>query len=221
MKDELNDKGLGFVFEKDNALTGDTSGRVTEDVKDGGYTWSANFKLSEELKKNYQFDDNGSATLNKADGQSIVNQAKLEISVDDAETMPGVMPNFTGTNIQQGLVNGDVVGNYDYALDSSVDINVDDVYTDKIGISFGNSETYYDLDNVDWSTIPGWEFLKNYDINFDPGTLTVDSEIMPEIPDNWPNNRWDYLFGDNPFDRNENFRERKAEVNFVDGAMEI
>ena len=221
MKDELNDKGLGFVFEKDNALTGDTSGRVTEDVKDGGYTWSANFKLSEELKKNYQFDDNGSATLNKADGQSIVNQAKLEISVDDAETMPGVMPNFTGTNIQQGLVNGDVVGNYDYALDSSVDINVDDIYTDKIGISFGNSETYYDLDNVDWSTIPGWEFLKNYDINFDPGTLTVDSEIMPDLPDNWPNNRWDYLFGDNPFDRNENFRERKAEVNFVDGAMEI
>ena len=221
MKDELNDKGLGFVFEKDNALTGDTSGRVTEDVKDGGYTWSANFELSEELKKNYQFDDNGSATLNKADGQSIVNQAKLEISVDDAETMPGVMPNFTGTNIQQGLVNGDVVGNYDYALDSSVDINVDDVYTDKIGISFGNSETYYDLDNVDWSTIPGWEFLKNYDINFDPGTLTVDSEIMPDLPDNWPNNRWDYLFADNPFDRNENFRERKAEVNFVDGAMEI
>lgn len=221
MKDELNDKGLGFVFEKDNALTGDTSGRVTEDVKDGGYTWSANFELSEELKKNYQFDDNGSATLNKADGQSIVNQAKLEISVDDAETMPGVVPNFTGTNIQQGLVNGDVAGNYDYALDSSVDINVDDIYTDKIGISFGNSETYYDLDNVDWSTIPGWEFLKNYDINFDPGTLTVDSEIMPDLPDNWPNNRWDYLFGDNPFDRNENFRERKAEVNFVDGAMEI
>lgn len=221
MKDELNDKGLGFVFEKDNALTGDTSGRVTEDVKDGGYTWSANFELSEELKKNYQFDDNGSATLNKADGQSIVNQAKLEISVDDAETMPGVVPNFTGTNIQQGLVNGDVAGNYDYALDSSVDINVDDIYTDKIGISFGNSETYYDLDNVDWSTIPGWEFLKNYDINFDPGTLTVDSEVMPDLPDNWPNNRWDYLFGDNPFDRNENFRERKAEVNFVDGAMEI
>lgn len=221
MKDELNDKGLGFVFEKDNALTGDTSGRVTEDVKDGGYTWSANFELSEELKKNYQFDDNGSATLNKADGQSIVNQAKLEISVDDAETMPGVVPNFTGTNIQQGLVNGDVAGNYDYALDSSVDINVDDIYTDKIGISFGNSETYYDLDNVDWSTIPGWEFLKNYDINFDPGTLTVDSEIMPDLPDNWPNNRWDYLFADNPFDRNENFRERKAEVNFVDGAMEI
>ena len=221
MKDELNDKGLGFVFEKDNALTGDTSGRVTEDVKDGGYTWSANFELSEELKKNYQFDDNGSATLNKADGQSIVNQAKLEISVDDAETMPGVVPNFTGTNIQQGLVNGDVAGNYDYALDSSVDINVDDIYTDKIGISFGNSETYYDLDNVDWSTIPGWEFLKNYDINFDPGTLTVDSEVMPDLPDNWPNNRWDYLFNDAPFDRNKDFRERKAEVNFVDGAMEI
>lgn len=53
------------------------------------------------------------------------------------------------------------------------------------------------------------------------GDLTVTEQVMPDLPDNWPNNRWDYLFGDNPFDRNENFRERKAEVNFVDGAMEI
>ena len=63
--------------------------------------------------------------------------------------------------------------------------------------------------------------MKNYNVTFTTGTLTVTEQVMPDLPDNWPNNRWDYLFGDNPFDRNENFRERKAEVNFVDGAMEI
>lgn len=215
MKDELNDKGLGFVFEKDNALTGDTSGRVTEDVKDGGYTWSANFELSEELKKNYQFDDNGSATLNKADGQSIVNQAKLEISVDDAETMPGVMPGFTGK--VEGLTNGDDTSlDYVFGLGANGNsiINVNGIYDNAIGIVVDGK--YYEL-TAAWTD----GLFKNYNVTYNMGTLTVDSEIMPDLPDNWPNNRWDYLFGDNPFDRNENFRERKAEVNFVDGAMEI
>lgn len=215
MKDELNDKGLGFVFEKDNALTDDTSGRVTEDVKDGGYTWSANFELSEELKKNYQFDDNGSATLNKADGQSIVNQAKLEISVDDAETMPGVMPGFTGK--VEGLTNGDDTSlDYVFGLGANGNsiINVNGIYDNAIGIVVDGK--YYEL-NAAWTD----GLFKNYNVTYNMGTLTVDSEIMPDLPDNWPNNRWDYLFGDNPFDRNENFRERKAEVNFVDGAMEI
>ena len=215
MKDELNDKGLGFVFEKDNALTGDTSGRVTEDVKDGGYIWSANFELSEELKKNYQFDDNGSATLNKADGQSIVNQAKLEISVDDAETMPGVMPGFTGK--VEGLTNGDDTSlDYVFGLGANGNsiINVDGRYDNAIGIVVDGK--YYEL-NAAWTD----GLFKNYNVTYNMGTLTVDSEIMPDLPDNWPNNRWDYLFGDNPFDRNENFRERKAEVNFVDGVMEI
>lgn len=215
MKDELNDKGLGFVFEKDNALTDDTSGRVTEDVKDGGYTWSANFELSEELKKNYQFDDNGSATLNKADGQSIVNQAKLEISVDDAETMPGVMPGFTGK--VEGLTNGDDTSlDYVFGLGANGNsiINVDGRYDNAIGIVVDGK--YYEL-NATWTD----GLFKNYNVTYNMGTLTVDSEVMPDLPDNWPNNRWDYLFGDNPFDRNENFRERKAEVNFVDGAMEI
>ena len=36
-----------------------------------------------------------------------------------------------------------------------------------------------------------------------------------------PSSHWNYLFNDAPFDRNKDFRERKAEVNFVDGGMEI
>lgn len=59
---------------------------------------------------------------------------------------------------------------------------------------------------------------------FNPNNLGYDidvkyaitpSPINPELP------KYDYLYKDNPFDRIKNFRERKAEINFVDGGMEI
>lgn len=190
-------------------------GKVTNDVNDidNPYKWTADVTLSDYIEQNYNILYDG--------GNSHVTKADLTITADNKETMPGVMPDFTGTDIQQGLVNGDSAGTYDYNLDGSVNIDVDGTYTDKIGISFDNGETYYDLENVDWSTIPGWDFLKNYDINFKPGTLIVSSELLPDIPSDWPHNRWDYLFNDAPFDRTKDFRERKAEINFVDGGMEI
>lgn len=201
---------------EDGALVDiNNDGKVTNDVNDidNPYKWTADVTLSDYIEQNYNILYDG--------GNSHVTKADLTITADNKETMPGVMPDFTGTDIQQGLVNGDSAGIYDYNLDGSVNIDVDGTYTDKIGISFDNGETYYDLENVDWSTIPGWDFLKNYDINFKPGTLIVSSELLPDIPEDWPHNRWDYLFNDAPFDRTKDFRERKAEVNFVDGGMEI
>ena len=59
---------------------------------------------------------------------------------------------------------------------------------------------------------------------FNPNNLGYDidvkyaitpSPINPELP------KYDYLYKDNPFGRIKNFRERKAEINFVDGGMEI
>lgn len=59
---------------------------------------------------------------------------------------------------------------------------------------------------------------------FNPNNLGYDidvkyaitpSPINPELPE------YDYLYKDNPFDRIKNFRERKAEINFVDGGMKI
>lgn len=201
---------------EDGALVDiNNDGKVTNDVNDidNPYKWTADVTLSDYIEQNYNILYDG--------GNSHVTKADLTITADNKETMPGVMPDFTGTDIQQGLVNGDSAGTYDYNLDGSVNIDVDGTYTDKIGISFDNGETYYDLENVDWSTIPGWDFLKNYDINFKPGTLIVSSELLPDIPSDWPHNRWDYLFNDAPFDRTKDFRERKAEINFVDGGMEI
>lgn len=58
---------------------------------------------------------------------------------------------------------------------------------------------------------------------FNPNNLGYDIILVysPFENEDWPHNRWDYLFNDAPFDRNKDFRERKAEVNFVDGGMEI
>ena len=152
-------------------------------------------------------------------GDVVVTKADLKIEADNITNAVGNVPNYTGTDIQQGLVNGDTISDtiYNYGVSAGTDVNVEGNYT--VGIYVDGS--YYELSNPDWSTVTGLDFLKNYNVTFTTGTLTVTEQVMPDLPDNWPNNRWDYLFADNPFDRNENFRERKAEVNFVDGAMEI
>ena len=152
-------------------------------------------------------------------GDVVVTKADLNIEADNITSAVGNVPKYTGTDIQQGLVNGDTISDtiYNYGVSAGTDVNVEGNYT--VGIYVDGS--YYELSYPDWSTVTGLDFLKNYNVTFTTGTLTVTEQVMPDLPDNWPNNRWDYLFADNPFDRNENFRERKAEVNFVDGAMEI
>ena len=58
---------------------------------------------------------------------------------------------------------------------------------------------------------------------FNPNNIGYDISLVysPFELDNDPSSHWNYLFNDAPFDRNKDFRERKAEVNFVDGGMEI
>ena len=194
------------------AVDGVSGNKVTNDA--GDYTWSADFVLNND---NYTFIVNGAESKNTTvkNGVSKVTQADLTITADDQSTMPGVMPEFTGK--VEGLTNGDdALLDYVFGLGDNGNsiINVDGRYDNAIGIVVDGK--YYEL-TAEWTD----GLFKNYNVTYNMGTLTVDSEIMPDLPDNWPNNRWDYLFADNPFDRNENFRERKAEVNFVDGTMEI
>ena len=152
---------------------------------------------------------NYEVTIN--DGTVMMNKADLNIKVDNANTTVGKMPGeLTGT--VEGLTNGDTLPTHDFALKDDSLISVSGNHENVIGIVIGGK--FYELGDADWSN----GLFANYDVNYEMGDLAVS---VVEIPDNWPNNRWDYLFGDNPFDRNENFRERKAEVNFVDGAMEI
>ena len=204
---------LNITVTSDGALTGNSSGKVTGDA--GDHIWTAEVTGKDgqtltNLSKNYNI------TV-KNSGKSTVNKAQIQIDANSEAIQVGGTPDYTGTDINGELVNGDKLnGNYHYGVKDSADEKV--VGDHSIGVWIGN--TFYDLSaTVDWTNVEG--FFSNYEVTYNPGTLTVTEQVMPDLPDNWPNNRWDYLFGDNPFDRNENFRERKAEVNFVDGAMEI
>lgn len=187
-----------------------TNGKVTQDAE-GDYSLSFKNDITQkDVLTNYNI-----TVVN--DGDVNVSKKQIHIGANSEAIQVGGTPDYTGTDINDVLVNGDKLnGDYYYGVENSADEKV--VGNHSIGVWIGN--TFYDLsETVDWTNVDG--FFSNYEVTYNPGTLTVTEQIMPDLPDNWPNNRWDYLFGDNPFDRNENFRERKAEVNFVDGAMEI
>lgn len=215
------DDNLGISYTDTSVIAGseyalNQNGRDTADVKvnNGVYTDSISIngiKLTGDKAGNYYI------SSDTAKGDIRVDKAQIHIGANNEAIHVGEKPDYIGTDINGALVNGDKLnGNYHYGVENSADEKV--VGDHSIGVWIGN--TFYDLSaTVDWTKVDG--FFANYNVTFVPGTLTVTEQVMPDLPDNWHNNRWDYLFGDNPFDRNENFRERKAEVNFVDGAMEI
>lgn len=64
-----------------------------------------------------------------------------------------------------------------------------------------------------------WSIQIDFD-NDNPNWLGYDLQAVPFMSDD----NWDFLYDDapfGPFDRNRDFRERKAEINFVDGGMEL
>lgn len=196
------------------------NGNKTQSV--GDYDWSLDFTLDGDKASNYQIGNGGQISNVKVTGtdKSHVEKAKIAIGANNEEIHLGETPDYTGTDINGVLVNGDSLnGDYNYgiAAGSTVENEVGR-HENVIGVWIDG--TFYDLSgNVDWTKVDG--FFANYDITVKPGTLTVTEQLLPDIPQDWPHNRWDYLFTDAPFDRNKDFRERKAEVNFVDGGMEI
>lgn len=197
-----------------------TNGKVTQNAG-GDYSLSFNNKLdSTNTLKNYN--------ITVKNGDSTVSKKQIAINANDEQIMAGETPDYTGTDINSLLANGDSLsGNYNYGVEDSAVESEIGTHADAIGVWIDG--VFYGLSqNADWTQ--AGSFFSNYEINFNPGTLTVSEENYPAVPElpqlpdtpsDWPHNRWDYLFGDNPFDRSENFRERKAEVNFVSGGMEI
>ena len=119
----------------------------------------------------------------------------------------GGTPNYTGT--VDHFVNGDSFNISFGVEDSSIESTVG---THKDTIGFRVDGNFY-LTN-EWKNL----FGGNYNITFRPGTLTVKDlpSGMPDIPDS---EKWNSLLRDTPWDRNRNFRERKAEIHFIAGGM--
>ncbi len=214
VKDAIDSAAGGY--NNTGAVNGNNGLKVTQDAE-GNYSLSFKNELANnnaDILQNYNIVqvNAGKATVNKKD---------ITITAGDQNIVLGQRPNYANgsTVIEDVLVNGDQqkLPYYEHGISDTTLESVVGTHTDKIGVWLNG--TFYDLSqNPEWHKINGLEFFANYNITFNPGTLTV-SEF--EVPQDWPHNRWDYLFGDNPFDRSKNFRERKAEVNFVDGGMEI
>lgn len=203
--DSLADVIAGMTYNN----TAYNSDETTKNVADGNFALTSDGVTQGTKYGNYNITfNNGTVTMDKK---------QITIGANDEQILVGETPNYSGTDINGVLVNGDSLNdNYHYGVEDSSIESVVGTHNGAIGVWIGGS--FYDLSNPDWSNLPGMSFFANYNVTFEPGTLTVSAY---DIPEDWPHNRWDYLFNDAPFDRNENFRERKAEVNFVDGAMEI
>lgn len=192
---------LNGKYTNDAAKDG-TDGKWTDNA--GTYTDAVGIAHND--LKNYN------VTVNK--GNVTVNKATISIGANDVQINLGQKPNYTGTDINDVLVNGDKFNNdYHYGVKDSAIENTVGTYVNSVGIWIGNS--FYELsEGSHWSGSGMDAFFSNYDITFTPGTLTVGEKVEPDY-------NWDYLYNDDPFDRLKNFRERKAEINFVDGGMEI
>lgn len=220
MKAELTGDNLGFDSAQvsDGALTGNSTGKVTENAGDG-YTWSADLSLSENLKNNYVFETaGGESTTTTVTGQSHVNKADLTITAGSDTIHVGGTPDFSDSIVDH-FVNGDSF-QLDFKLnDGSL---VQQVGTHNGVVGFWYNGTFYGTqDAVNNAT---GLFGGNYNVKFTPGTLTVLAlpDGMPDIPEiPGIENHWNGLLGDNPWDRNRDFRERKAEIHYIAGGMTL
>lgn len=207
--DTLTDVIAGMTY-TNTAYNAD--GTTKDVLADGTYALKKDTMTEGDAYKNYNVTyTNGDVTMGKA---SVV------ISADDKEMHVGdTIPAFTGKDISSQLVNGDTLSGWYYEPEGTVDSSVGGSHI--IGIHFGNGK-YAGSDSFDWTT--AWDGFKNYNVTFTPGMLTVRDfpEGMPDIPEiPGIENHWNGLLGDNPWDRNRDFRERKAEIHYIAGGMTL
>ena len=149
---------------------------------------------------------NYSVTVNK--GAATVEKADLVINVNDQVIFQGEKPDYTGTI--DGLTNGDNMisdkKNYFGVKDPSIESNLG-THEQVIGVWL--SGQYYELNNI-----PNIGFWSNYNVTIVPGDLTVNKK---------ENDNYTFWEADDKYSwaKKREERERKAELNFVSGGMEI
>ena len=134
-------------------------------------------------------------------GTATIGKANLHVHTDDQTITVGQKPKYTGTISK--LVNGDseeALGKLIYGID-------DARYEQTAGTYIGVIRTV----NGKYGELPS-SYYKNYEITYDWGNLIVKPVDAPQF---------DYLFYDTPWDKQRNFRERRAELHFVDGGVRV
>ena len=209
-KDNIKDNGLRDSSHTENA---------------GDYTWTINKDGLDGINlDNYHilFQNADGTNSEEGFGKSTITKADLSIVVDDASTSVGVLPEFTGTDINNSLVNGDSL-EYSYGIGNGSLINNEGSYSNVIGI-FVDGIFYGAADQVDWSDVDS--VFKNYNVSYSLGTLTVSKASEPK-PEPTPSPSLPEINLRSPYGHvyqegwgwKRNFRERKAEVHFEDGGV--
>ncbi|MGO5441679.1 hypothetical protein ACTQX2_12565, partial [Megamonas funiformis] len=207
---------IGVIMTKDNALKDNNT--HTNDV--GNYTWTGTINGIEGLGNNYIIKVN--------EGQSVVNKAKLDIIIDNTTIEKGEHPNYNGqfgndsgtNNFTNGDTPDTVFGsNWDWGITNPSLENETGTHGDAITIIINGNQYIISKEDID-------KILPNYDVNISFGDLTVKDNgssvpitpiepIKPVVP-----GIWSHIYQDQ-WDRNRDFKERKAEFNFVDGAIPL
>ena len=202
LKNAINAAAGGYI----NTGAG-TDGHATQDAGDG-YSLSFADTVDKNILNNY--------TVAVTNGTSTVSKAEIAVSADSHQIYVGAPePTYTGTTIEDLLVNGDSLNGTSYGYGPQGPVDTNQSGKTEIGIHFG--DTYFGSESgTDWSS--AWEGFKNYSVTFTPGTLTVEGmpSDMPEISDG---EKWNSLLHKAPWSRERNFRERKANIHFIAGGM--
>ena len=208
----LNNYGVSSVTGLTNGDKANIGVTMTEDtaLKDnnthtnnagGIYTWTGNVSGIEGLENNYII------TVNN--GKSTVDKANLTIDLNDVKHTYG-SPNLNnyGVSSVTGLTNGDKA-------------NIGVTMTEDTALKDNNTHTNNAGGIYTWTgNVSGIEGLENnYIITVNNGKSTVDKANLTIDINDYKN--WSHLYKDAPWDRNRDFKERKAEFNFVDGAIPL
>ena len=194
--DEAFEDKLDVTMTHDDALT---DNNTHTKPAGGDYTWTGSVDGIEGLEDNYNI------TINP--GKSTVDKGHLTITVDDSNTTVGDNPSYGGT--VDGWVNGDNPNDFDinFGLDDDTILDQPGKHDGVIGVIIDG--TFYPSGTED-------DIFNNYDVTISTGDLTV---LKPIDINDYKN--WSHLYKDAPWDRNRDFKERKAEFNFVDGAIPL
>lgn len=227
MMAELNGAaGITFKKTEDKAVDGFTGDKQTNNAnkENENYTWTAEFGFAADsaLTGDYTFvtGENQTGNTVTASGKSHVDRANIEIIANPEQVYVDGTPHFSGTDISSILVNGDTIsdGSYQYGTEQlPADTSKPGGFD--IGIHFDSTYLDGDSDASAWDGVLN-SLFKNYNVTFKPGTLTV-VEWPADVVEPPVDEHWNFLFHDNPWDRNRDFRERKAEVHFVAGGMTL